>query len=73
MRGPVRVWPGYIFLEIKREKAQRHHELLLIERRRQKLDEWERQIDRVKYELDVREAGCLEVEPFLPVARQLQD
>jgi len=73
MRSPVLVWLGHIFLEIKREKAQRHHELLLIERRRQKLDEWKRQIDRVKYELDVREARCLEVEPFLPVARRLQD
>jgi hypothetical protein len=70
--GPVSGWPR-ILREIKREKAQRHHELLLIERRRQKLEEWKRQIDQSKYDLEVREARCLEVEPFLPVARRLQD
>jgi hypothetical protein len=56
---------AHILREIKREKAHRHHELLMIERRNKILEERTRQIDRAKYELDVREARCLEVEPFL--------
>jgi len=70
--GPIPGWPR-ILREIKQAKDKRHHELLLIERRRQKLEERRRSLERQRYELEVREARVLEAEPFLPVARWLQD
>ena len=67
--GPIPGWPR-ILREIKQAKDQGHHELLLIERRRQKLEEQRRSLERQRYELEAR---VLEAEPFLPVARWLQD
>jgi hypothetical protein len=70
--GSVSGWPS-ILREIRHAKQQRRHELLLIDRRRKKLEQWKKWIDREKYELAIREARVLDVEPFLPVARRLQD
>ena len=70
--GSVSGWPR-ILREIRHAKQQRRHELLLIDRRRRKLEEWKKWIDQEKNELAIREARVLEVEPFLPVARWLQD
>jgi hypothetical protein len=69
-----------VFKEVREAKKQRRDELLLIDRKKRELEEQKRQIDqefrsvdRAKYELDSREAKVCEVEPLLPLARQLQD
>ena len=69
-----------IFGEIEEAKKQRREELLLIDRRSALLEEQKRLVDyewrsieQARYELDRREARLLEVEPLIPVARQLQD
>ena len=60
-----------ILKQIRREKDQRRHELLMIDRRKQKLSEWKKRLEQMQYDLTVRESRILELEPFLPLARQL--
>jgi hypothetical protein len=52
---------------------KRHHELLLIDRRQSKLDEWRKRLEQMQYDLTAREARILESEPFLTVAKKLQE
>ena len=61
-----------ILNQIRKEKDQRRHELLLIDRK-QKLEEWKAKLDQKTKQLDSREARILEAEPFLAVAKQLQE
>jgi hypothetical protein len=67
-----RDWMG-ILRQIRREKDQRRHELLVIDRRKQKLSEWKKRLEQMQYDLTARESRILESEPFLPLARQLQE
>ncbi|MFY9870476.1 MAG: hypothetical protein WAK17_12205 [Candidatus Nitrosopolaris sp.] len=46
---------------------------MVIDRRKQKLEEWKTKLDQKTKQLDSREARILESEPFLPLARQLQE
>jgi hypothetical protein len=64
--GPA--WMG-VLRQITREKDQRHHELLVIDRRKQRLQEWERRLEQRESDLKDRET---QVQPFLDLARQLQ-
>jgi hypothetical protein len=74
-----RAWDYYGFAwsrileQIKHEKCQRKHELFLIDRRKQKLEGWKAKLDEKTKQLDSREARILETEPFLDVAKQLQN
>jgi predicted transcriptional regulator len=65
-------WMG-ILKQIRREKDQRRHELLVIDRRKQKLSEWKKRLEQMQYDLTARESRILESERFLPLARQLQE
>ena len=60
-----------MFREINQEKFKRKHELLVIDRRKQKLSEWRKRLEQMQYDLTARESRILESEPFLPLARQL--
>jgi hypothetical protein len=62
-----------IIKQIRREKDQRRHELLVIDRRKQKLSEWRKRLEQMQYDLTARETRILESEPFLALARQLQE
>lgn len=68
--GPA--WMG-ILKQIRREKDQRRHELLVIDRRKQKLSEWRKRLEQMQYDQTARESRILESESFLPLARQLQE
>lgn len=68
--GPA--WMG-ILKQIRREKDQRRQELLVIDRRKQKLSEWRKRLEEMQYDLTAREARMLESEAYLPLARQLQE
>jgi hypothetical protein len=68
--GPA--WMG-ILKQIRREKDQRRHKLLVIDRRKQKLSEWRKRLEQMQYDLTARESRILESESFLPLARQLQE
>ena len=61
----------WILNEIRREKYQRRHELLVIDRRKHKLSEWKKRLEQMQYDLTTREARILE--SYLPLARQLQE
>jgi hypothetical protein len=62
-----------ILKQMRREKDQRRHELLVIDRRKQKLSEWKKRLEQMQYDLTIRETRILEFESFLPLARQLQE
>lgn len=74
-----RAWDYYGFAwtkiqnRIDLEKQQRHHEFLLIDRRKQKLQEAITEYEQRESNLSDRENRVIEAEPYLPVARQLQD
>jgi len=63
----------WILNEIRREKYRRRHELLVIDRRKHKLSEWKKRLEQMQYDLAARETRIQESEPFLPLARQLQE
>ena len=67
--------PGWtrVLDQIKREKDQRHHELLVIDRRKQKLSEWKKRLEQMQLQLTARETRILESEPFLAAAKKLQN
>ena len=44
----------WILNEIRREKYQRRHELLVIDRRKHKLSEWKKRLEQMQYDLTVR-------------------
>jgi hypothetical protein len=61
------------------EKKQRERDILLMKEQRQELEEERRNlaqivhsIDQRNHDLEVRENKLLEIEPFIPLARQLQ-
>src|SRR5215469_9238841 len=62
-----------ILKQTRKEKDERRHELLMIDRRKQKLSEWKKRLEQMQYDLTVRESRIIESEPFLPLARQLQE
>ena len=62
-----------ILNQIRREKDQRRHELLVIDRRMEKLSEWKKRLEKMQYDLTTREARILESEAFLELARNLQE
>jgi len=62
-----------ILKQIRREKDQRRHELLVIDRRKQKLEEWRKRLEQRESNLKDRENRVFEAEPFLSVAKQLQN
>jgi len=59
--------------QISREKDQRRYELLVIDRRKQKLVEWRKRLEQRESNLKDRESRVFEAEPFLSVAKQLQN
>jgi hypothetical protein len=62
-----------ILKQIRREKDQRRHELFVIDRRKEKLSECKKRLEQMQYDVTAREARILEAEPFLDVAKQLQN
>jgi hypothetical protein len=62
-----------ILKQMRREKDQRRHELLVIDRRKQKLSEWKKRLEQMQYDLTFREVRILESEAYPPLARQLQE
>ena len=58
---------------MKKEKYQRRHEMLVIDRRKGKLEEWRTKLEQREYNLKDRETRVFEAEPFLSVAKQLQN
>ena len=70
--GSVSGW-STIAKQIEQDKAQRRHELAIIERRQRYLEIVKQEIDQARNDLDIRESKILQVEPFLPLARQIQD
>ena len=72
--------PTPILEQIEQEKAQRQNERLSIQqdkeilaRREKYLEDAKKEIDQARNDLDVREIKILQVEPLLPLARQLQE
>ena len=60
-------------------RSQRQEELLLIEQKRQELEEERQQIaqirysiDQQRYDIEVRQNKLIELEPFVPLTRQLE-
>ena len=69
-----------VLKQIAHEKDKRRHEMLLLERRKTVLEDNEKrvsqdleQLEHRQRDLAVRESMVLTAEPFLQVARQLQD
>jgi hypothetical protein len=62
-----------VFGEVMEAKKQRRDELLLIEQKKRELEQQRIQLDRARYDLEIREIRLLEAEPLIPIARQLQD
>jgi len=54
------------------ERKQRQEELLLIEQKRQELDVERQQIAQIRHSIDQHRYDLQELEPFIPLARQLQ-
>src|SRR5215831_2826216 len=72
--------PTPILEQIEQEKAQRQNERLSIQqdkeilaRREKYLEDAKKEIDQARNDLDIRETRILQVEPLLPIARQLQE
>jgi hypothetical protein len=62
-----------VFEQVMESKKQRRDELLLIEQKKKELEQQRMQVDRARYDLEIREVKLLEAEPLIPIARQLQD
>jgi hypothetical protein len=56
--------------QIRREKDQRRHELLLIDRRKSRLEEWRKRLEQRESNLKDRETRVFEVEPLLALAKK---
>jgi hypothetical protein len=76
---PLLAW-SRVLKQIKHEKDQRHHEMLLLERRKillenegKRISHNQEQLEHRQHNLVVRENIVLAAEPYLQVARQLQD
>ena len=54
------------------ERKQRQEERQELEGERQQIAQIRRNIDQQKYDLEVRENKLIELEPFIPLAKQLQ-
>jgi hypothetical protein len=71
-----RAWQFYgaaqtrILSQIAKAKDQRRHDLLVIDRRKQKLSEWSKRLEQMQYDLTVRER---ELEAYLGLAKKLQE
>lgn len=62
-----------IMKQISKEKDQRRHELFLIDQRKKKLEEWRKRLEERESNLNDRETRVFETEPFLSMAKQLQN
>jgi hypothetical protein len=62
-----------ILNQIEKEKGQRRHELFLIDCRKRKLEEWRKRLEQMQYDLTAREGRILESEPYLSLAKKLQE
>ena len=65
-------WESRFWARIMDERRQRQQELLLIEQKRQELDVEIRQIAQIRRSIDQYRYDLQELEPFIPVAMQLQ-
>ena len=54
-------------------KRPRRHKLLIIDLHKQTLEEWRQRLDQREFNLKDRETSVFEAEPFLSVAKQLQN
>jgi len=61
-----------VFEQVIQAKKQLRDELLLIEQKKKELEQQRMQVDRARYDLEIREIKLLEAEPLIPIARQLQ-
>jgi hypothetical protein len=68
--GPV--WYS-LMNQMRKEKDQRRHELFLIDRRKNKLEEWRKRLEQMQYDLTTREGRIIESEPYLSLAKKLQE
>jgi hypothetical protein len=65
-------WQRRFFRTIMDERKQRQEERQELEGERQQIAQIRRNIDQQKYDLEVRENKLIELEPFIPLAKQLQ-
>jgi hypothetical protein len=70
--GSVSGW-STIAKQIEQDKAQRRHEMAIIEKRQRCLEISKQVIDQARNDLDMREAKLLPFESFLLLARQFQE
>ena len=59
--------------QMKKEKYQRTHERLVLDRRESKLEEWRKRLEQMQYDLTTREGRIIESEPYLSLAKKLQE
>ena len=62
-----------VFEQVMQAKQQLRERTLLIEQKEKDLEQQRMQVDRARYDLEIREIKLLEAEPLIPIARQLQD
>jgi hypothetical protein len=58
---------------IQQEKEWINHERDYIGEHKKRIEQSDRDLNNARYNLEIREQKLLEVEPFLPMARQLRD
>jgi hypothetical protein len=61
-----------VFEEVMEAKKQRRDEERTLEQKKRELEQQRIQVDRARYDLEIREIKLLEAEPLIPIARQLQ-
>lgn len=67
------VWERRFLRIVFDDKKQRQHQLQLIERRQQELDEQKRQIENIRQDLEARENKLRSVEDLIPSSKHLKD
>ncbi len=67
------VWERRFLRIVFDDKKQRRHELLMIDRRKSKLEEWRKRLDQREFNLKDRETRVFEAESYLSVAKKLQE
>ena len=60
-----------ILKQIRREKDQRRHELLVIDRRKQKLSEWRKRLEQMQYDLTARESQDSRIGAFSGTCKKI--
>ncbi|MGA9151629.1 MAG: carboxymuconolactone decarboxylase family protein [Candidatus Nitrosopolaris sp.] len=76
---PDQSWETRFFKTILDERRRREEQILLmkqekewINQQRYNIEQSKRDLDNIRYDLEIREQRALEIEPFLPMARQLR-